>query len=134
MLNLAAKTFHCKLVLPSGESEGSDSAYCHFTLVGVDCECQRRVDERRSIINEQCDSLINEVEVKREFFLSDLEYEERSKCDCLRQLIDASRQQGTSLETLIQYTRDVLAETDPYAFIQVGHFFSFSSVAVFGGG
>jgi len=77
------------------------------------------VNERRSIINQQCDSLINEVEVKREFFLSDLEYEEKSKCECLTQLIDGCRQQGTSLENLIQYTRDVLRETDPCAFIQV---------------
>jgi len=59
------------------------------------------------------------VEVKREFFLSDLEYEEKSKCECLTQLIDGWRQQGTSLESLMQYTRDVLRETDPCAFIQV---------------
>jgi len=84
-----------------------------------DCGCQRHVDERRSIINQQCDSLINELEVKREFFLSDLEYEERSKCDCITQLIDGCRQQGAGLESLIQYTRDVLTETDPCAFIQV---------------
>jgi len=82
-------------------------------------EWQQRVEERRSIINQQCDSLINEVEVKREFFLSDLEYEEKSKCDCLTQMIDNWRQQGTSLESLMQYTRDVLRETDPCAFIQV---------------
>ena len=59
------------------------------------------------------------MEVKREFFLSDLEYEEKSKCECLTQMIDGWRQQGTSLESLMQYTRDVLRETDPCAFIQV---------------
>jgi len=77
------------------------------------------VEERRSVINQQCDSLINEVEVKREFFLSDLEYEEKSKCECLTQLIDGWRQEGTSVDNLMQYTRDVLRETDPCAFIQV---------------
>ena len=80
---------------------------------------QQHVDERRSIINQHCDSLVNEVEVKREFFLSDLEYEEKSKCEHLTQLIDGWRQQGTSVENLMQYTRDVLRETDPCAFIQV---------------
>jgi len=71
------------------------------------------------MINQQCDSLINEVEIKREFFLSDLEYEEKSKCECLTELTDGWRQQGTSLESLMQYTRDVLNETDPCSFIQV---------------
>ena len=73
------------------------------------------------MINQQCDSLINEVEVKREFFLSDLEYEEKTKGDCLAQLIDGWRQQATSVDQLTQYTRDVLRETDPCAFIQVAY-------------
>ena len=77
------------------------------------------MDERRSIINQHCDSLVSEVEVKREFFLSDLEYEEKSKCEYLTQLIDGCRQQGTSLESLMQYTRDVLTETEACAFIKV---------------
>ena len=38
---------------------------------------QRCVTERRSMIHEECDSLINEIENKKQFFLSDLEYEEK---------------------------------------------------------
>jgi hypothetical protein len=82
-------------------------------------DIEQAVVERRSAINEQCDSLVNEVEIKREFFLSDLEYEVRSKTDCLMQHIEGWRQQGSSLETLIQYTRDVLCEADPCAFVQL---------------
>ena len=40
---------------------------------------QEKVEERKSHIKEECDSLITEIELKREFFLSDLEYEEKSK-------------------------------------------------------
>ena len=78
------------------------------------------MDERRSVINSQCDSLVNEVELKREFFLSDLEYEEKSKCDCVAGMIDSWRQQAAGVDSLVQYTRQVLAETEPSAFIQVG--------------
>lgn len=80
---------------------------------------QQCVSERRSIINEQCDSLINEVETKREFFLSDLEYEEKSKSDSLTQQIEGCQQQATSLHSLIHCTKEVLQETDHCSFIQV---------------
>jgi hypothetical protein len=71
------------------------------------------------VINSQCDSLVNEIETKREFFLSDLEYEEKSKHECLMQHIEGLRQQGTSLQNLVQFANAILRESDPCAFIQV---------------
>lgn len=71
------------------------------------------------MINSHCDSLVNEIETKRDFFLSDLDYEEKSKRDCLMQHVEGLRQQGASLQNLVQFASAVLRETDPCAFIQV---------------
>ena len=70
-------------------------------------------------MNRQCDSLITEVEEKRHFFLSDLNYEEKTKSDQLLKAILTQREQNGTLQSLVHYVRDVLKETDVCAFIQV---------------
>jgi hypothetical protein len=83
------------------------------------CYVQLGVDERRAVINDHCDGLVNEIETKREFFLSDLEYEERSKRECLMNHIESLSQESRGVQSLVQYANAVLRETDPCAFIQV---------------
>lgn len=68
---------------------------------------------------EQCDSLVNEVETKREFFLNDLEYEEKSRTDHLQQRVTDYQKQSSNIASLMHYTKEVLKETEPCAFIQV---------------
>jgi hypothetical protein len=82
-------------------------------------DIQQAVEQRRTAINAECDSLVNEVETKREFFLSDLEYESKSKTDCMLEQIDSWVAQGNSLCSLTEYTDNVLRETDPCTFIQL---------------
>ena len=74
------------------------------------------------MIHEECDSLINEIENKRQFFLSDLEYEEKSKLASLSQQIEDRQQINATLHSLIYCAREVLQETDPVAFVQVHNF------------
>ena len=69
---------------------------------------------------EQCDHLVNEVETKREFFLNDLEYEEKNRSEHLEQRVCDYQKQSTSLASLMHYTKEVLKETEECAFIQVG--------------
>ncbi|ELU18514.1 hypothetical protein CAPTEDRAFT_219840 [Capitella teleta] len=79
---------------------------------------QHKVSERRLQIMEQFDTLVNEVETKREFFLSDLEYEEKSRTDHLQQRVADYQKQTTDIASLMHYTKDVLKETEECAFIQ----------------
>lgn len=80
---------------------------------------QSDVNERKSQIQEQCDSLINEIETRRNFFLSDLEYEEKSKSDTLNKQMDKHQARQTHIQSLIHYTQAVLKENDQCAFLQL---------------
>ena len=81
---------------------------------------QECVSDRRAEILEQCNSLITEVETKREFFLSDLEYEEKSKIEMTNKTISRLKQHIRDMQSLLHYTRQVLKEEDPCSFVQVG--------------
>ncbi len=80
---------------------------------------QKKIEDRRTQINSQCDSLISEIETKREFFLSDLEYEQKSKTDSLMTQVAELEKKSVSLQGLVHYTKEVLNEVDNYAFLQV---------------
>ena len=77
------------------------------------------MQKRRDEINQQCDSLIAEIENKRSFFLSDLQYEERSKGETLNQITAGFTSQKDYVQSVIHYTQEVLKETDKRAFVQV---------------
>lgn len=80
---------------------------------------QTHVKVRKDMINQHCDGLINEVEIKRGFFLSDLEYEEKNKVELLTEYGGGLQGHSTATQNLIHYAREVLKETDTCAFIQV---------------
>ncbi|KAI0218954.1 E3 ubiquitin-protein ligase Midline-1 [Lamellibrachia satsuma] len=80
---------------------------------------QVAIDAQRRQIREQCESLIAEVHTKMELFLSDLEYEEKSRSGSLAQRIDICRQHTVNMSSLTQYTRDVLKEDEQNAFLQL---------------
>ena len=71
------------------------------------------------MINAHCDGIINEVEVKRSFFLSDLEYEEKNKVDQLTDQSAGLQSHSTTIQNLIHNLKEVLKETDTCSFIQV---------------
>ena len=75
--------------------------------------------ERRNQINEQCDALLNEVNAKREFFLSDLDYEENAKSESFEHQIQEMGGQKSNIESIILHTKDVLAESVPEVFLQL---------------
>ena len=76
-------------------------------------------DFRRSLINEQCDSLISEIEAKRSLFLSDLEYEAQGLLSGMEEVLQGYRKQETLSEGLLYYSRELLKEADQRSFLQV---------------
>ena len=76
--------------------------------------------DRRAQILDQCRSLMREVEIKQEFFLSDLDYEMRLKTDLMEQHLEEAGVTSVGLQSLQHFTQEVLKETDTCAFIQVG--------------
>lgn len=77
------------------------------------------MSQRRDQLNTQCDALAAEVESKRRFFLSDLEYEEHSKRDAAKRCVTRCDETSRDLQLLLHSTREVLRETDHCTFLQV---------------
>eukprot|EP00918_Siedleckia_nematoides_P054876 GHVU01119821.1.p1 GENE.GHVU01119821.1~~GHVU01119821.1.p1 ORF type:complete len:609 (-),score=56.35 GHVU01119821.1:1770-3596(-) len=82
-------------------------------------EFETNVDDRRSDIHEECNHLIQEVEAKREHFLSDLEYEEKCKSDALMKRIDTLHKQGVCMQSAKCYATEVLKEANAASFLQL---------------
>lgn len=79
---------------------------------------QRLLAEKRSQIHSECDSLINEIENKRQFFLSDLQYDERNKMAAITSVLEDRRTRSRDLEEDILQAKNLLVETDPRSFIK----------------
>ena len=47
----------------------------------IACKSQESCDERRTHIAEQCESMINEIQSKRDFFIADIDYEQKVKAE-----------------------------------------------------
>ena len=78
--------------------------------------------DRKADINDQCDSLISEIETRRDFFISDLEYEEKGKQESHAKVMQDYETKNVNLQSLIHYAREVLKEQDECCFIQVNIF------------
>ena len=77
------------------------------------------MEEQRVQIQEQCDALISEIQTRRGFFLSDLEYEEKSKKETLQREVAGAEAQMVATQSLVHYGQEVLKENDSCAFLQV---------------
>ncbi|CAH1773067.1 unnamed protein product [Owenia fusiformis] len=84
-------------------------------------ELREKVQQSRQRIQQQCDALIAEIEVKRSFFLSDLQYEENSKTRGIENIIEEYQRQKVHSESLAHYAKEVLKETDPSSFLQLAN-------------
>ena len=73
---------------------------------------------RRDEINMQCDALLAEIENKRNFFLADLEYEERVHQNNFEESIKTLEKLLGSSQGLQNYVRDVL-QFDRAPFLEV---------------
>jgi len=102
--------------LESNLEATSESVAAHQQITSA---FQQSVISRRDMINQHCDGLINEVEIKRGFFLSDLEYEEKNKEELLDEQNETLQKHSLDVQNLIHFTREVLKESDACAFIQL---------------
>ena len=75
---------------------------------------------RRDEINMQCDALLAEIENKRNFFLADLEYEERVHQNNFEESIKTLEKLLGSSQGLQNYVRDVI-QFDRAPFLEVMH-------------
>ncbi|OWF56200.1 E3 ubiquitin-protein ligase MID2 [Mizuhopecten yessoensis] len=73
-------------------------------------DMQQAINKRRDDINSQCDALLAEIENKRHFFLSDLEYEERMRQNDMDDLIKVMDQIQRSAQALLGHTSEVLLQ------------------------
>ncbi|XP_060069340.1 probable E3 ubiquitin-protein ligase MID2 [Ylistrum balloti] len=73
-------------------------------------DMQQAINKRRDEINSQCDALLAEIENKRHFFLSDLEYEERMRQNDMDDLVKAMDQIQRSAQALLGHTNEVLLQ------------------------
>ena len=80
---------------------------------------QTSCQERKQKIHDQCDGLVQEVNAKREFFLSDLEYEQTTQFESLESQNHDLCGQHSNIQSIILHTKDVLAETVPEVFLQL---------------
>ena len=62
---------------------------------------------------------MQEIQARREFFLSDLDYDNRNKSDALKEDLDCLQKQTASAKSTIGYAKEVLNETDPSSFLQL---------------
>ncbi|XP_062600635.1 E3 ubiquitin-protein ligase Midline-1-like isoform X2 [Saccostrea cucullata] len=83
-------------------------------------EMQQKIDRKRGEINAQCDMLLAEIENKRNFFLADLEYEERIRQNEQEELIKVMERILGSSQALYSYTSEVLNE-DVSEFLEVAN-------------
>lgn len=76
-------------------------------------DMQQAINKRRDDINMHCDALLAEIENKRNFFLADLEYEERIRQNDMDDLIKViERIQGSS-QALQNFAKELLKENIP---------------------
>lgn len=74
---------------------------------------QQAINRRRDEINMHCDALMAEIENKRNFFLADLEYEERIRQNDMEDMVKAiERIQGSS-QALQNFAKELLKENVP---------------------
>ncbi|XP_041378552.1 E3 ubiquitin-protein ligase Midline-1-like isoform X2 [Gigantopelta aegis] len=79
---------------------------------------QSVIRRKRDEVNEQCDALLSEVENKREFFLADLDCEERMRRHNSDDVTKILQSVLSSAKDLCKYSRDVLS-ADPATFLEV---------------
>ncbi|VDH92520.1 midline 1 [Mytilus galloprovincialis] len=76
-------------------------------------DMQQAINRRRDEINMHCDALMAEIENKRNFFLADLEYEERIRQNDMEDMVKAiERIQGSS-QALQNFAKELLKENVP---------------------
>ncbi|KAK3104399.1 hypothetical protein FSP39_001158 [Pinctada imbricata] len=81
-------------------------------------DMQQMADKKREEINTQCDALLAEIENKRNFFLADLEYEERVRQNDQEDLIKVMDRILGSSQALYSYSKEVIKE-DVGEFLEV---------------
>ncbi|KAL3862461.1 hypothetical protein ACJMK2_008425 [Sinanodonta woodiana] len=79
---------------------------------------QQFINRRRDEINMQCDTLLAEIENKRNFFLSDLEYEERVRQNEMEDVIKTLEKLLGSTQGLHNYVQEVL-NNDQASFLEI---------------
>ena len=89
------------------------------------------MNKRRDDVNTQCDALLAEIEARRNFFLSDLEYEERLRQTDTEDLVNVMDKIQGSAQALLGYAKDVMKE-DVIEFLEVREH-PFNSFYVFWG-
>ncbi|CAG2207547.1 TRIM36 [Mytilus edulis] len=76
-------------------------------------DLKQAINRRRDEINMHCDALMAEIENKKEFFLADLEYEERIRQNDMEDMVKAiERIQGSS-QALQNFAKELLKENVP---------------------
>ncbi|XP_064643002.1 E3 ubiquitin-protein ligase Midline-1-like [Lineus longissimus] len=84
-------------------------------------EIKLSIERRRKQINDECNSLLSEIEDKRRYFMQDLEYEARIKSTTVEDFINEYQRHSVKALSLAQYAKELLQETDAAAFLQLAH-------------